>query len=257
MVGPVRVLRPDGPDAVLRGAGPRRAAAPAHRPGHRDLPVRRRDPAPRQPGHAAADPPGRHELDDRGPRHRALRAHAPALRPRRPRCSASSPGRAAAPRRGRAAFVHHAGAHLPVVDDSGLRLRLIVGELCGARSPVARSRAVLRRRRARGRRRCRARRARGARGLRGRGRGRGRGRRLRGRQHAGVPRRASGIALRAGGGARACCCSAASRSTGRATCTGTSSPARSERIEQAKADWQAGRFGKVPGDENEFIPLPE
>jgi redox-sensitive bicupin YhaK (pirin superfamily) len=29
-----------------------------------------------------------------------------------------------------------------------------------------------------------------------------------------------------------------------------------ERIEQAKADWKAGRFGKVPGDEAEFIPLP-
>jgi redox-sensitive bicupin YhaK (pirin superfamily) len=30
-----------------------------------------------------------------------------------------------------------------------------------------------------------------------------------------------------------------------------------ERIEQAKADWKAGRFGTVPGDEREFIPLPE
>ena len=30
-----------------------------------------------------------------------------------------------------------------------------------------------------------------------------------------------------------------------------------ERIEQAKADWKAGHFGKVPGDEIEFIPLPE
>ncbi|MBP6625918.1 MAG: pirin family protein [Arenimonas sp.] len=29
-----------------------------------------------------------------------------------------------------------------------------------------------------------------------------------------------------------------------------------ERIEQAKADWQAGRFASVPG-ETEFIPLPE
>jgi redox-sensitive bicupin YhaK (pirin superfamily) len=29
-----------------------------------------------------------------------------------------------------------------------------------------------------------------------------------------------------------------------------------ERIEQAKADWKAGRFGRVPG-ETEFIPLPE
>ena len=32
---------------------------------------------------------------------------------------------------------------------------------------------------------------------------------------------------------------------------------RKERIEQAKEDWKAGRFGKVPGDENEFIPLPD
>jgi redox-sensitive bicupin YhaK (pirin superfamily) len=32
---------------------------------------------------------------------------------------------------------------------------------------------------------------------------------------------------------------------------------RKERIEQAKAEWKAGRFGKVPGDEIEFIPLPE
>jgi redox-sensitive bicupin YhaK (pirin superfamily) len=30
-----------------------------------------------------------------------------------------------------------------------------------------------------------------------------------------------------------------------------------ERIEKAKADWKGGRFGKVPGDDKEFIPLPE
>jgi redox-sensitive bicupin YhaK (pirin superfamily) len=30
-----------------------------------------------------------------------------------------------------------------------------------------------------------------------------------------------------------------------------------ERIEQAKADWKAGRFATVPGDDKEFIPLPE
>jgi Pirin-related protein len=29
-----------------------------------------------------------------------------------------------------------------------------------------------------------------------------------------------------------------------------------ERIERAKDDWRSGRFGKVPGDEKEFIPLP-
>jgi redox-sensitive bicupin YhaK (pirin superfamily) len=32
---------------------------------------------------------------------------------------------------------------------------------------------------------------------------------------------------------------------------------RKERIEQAKADWKARRFAIVPGDEAEFIPLPE
>lgn len=30
-----------------------------------------------------------------------------------------------------------------------------------------------------------------------------------------------------------------------------------ERIDQAKADWKAGRFPKVPGDEVEWIPIPE
>lgn len=30
-----------------------------------------------------------------------------------------------------------------------------------------------------------------------------------------------------------------------------------ERIEQAKRDWREGRFPRVPGDEEEFIPLPE
>ena len=30
-----------------------------------------------------------------------------------------------------------------------------------------------------------------------------------------------------------------------------------ERLEQAKADWKAGRFAKIPGDDKEFIPLPE
>lgn len=32
---------------------------------------------------------------------------------------------------------------------------------------------------------------------------------------------------------------------------------RKERIDQAKEEWKQGRFGKVPGDEIEFIPLPE
>ena len=30
-----------------------------------------------------------------------------------------------------------------------------------------------------------------------------------------------------------------------------------ERIEKAKEEWRTGRFDIVPGDEEEFIPLPE
>ena len=30
-----------------------------------------------------------------------------------------------------------------------------------------------------------------------------------------------------------------------------------ERIEEAKRDWREGRFPLVPGDDKEFIPLPE
>ncbi len=30
-----------------------------------------------------------------------------------------------------------------------------------------------------------------------------------------------------------------------------------DRIEQAKADWKAGRFPLIPGDDREFIPLPD
>ena len=31
---------------------------------------------------------------------------------------------------------------------------------------------------------------------------------------------------------------------------------RKERIEQAKADWEAGRIALPPQDDEEFIPLP-
>jgi redox-sensitive bicupin YhaK (pirin superfamily) len=31
----------------------------------------------------------------------------------------------------------------------------------------------------------------------------------------------------------------------------------SERIERAKAEWKAGKFGLIPGDDKEFIPLPD
>lgn len=31
---------------------------------------------------------------------------------------------------------------------------------------------------------------------------------------------------------------------------------RRERIEQAKNEWRQDRFAKVPGDEDDFVPLP-
>ena len=58
-------------------------------------------------------------------------------------------------------------------------------------------------------------------------------------------------------GARISCCSAARRSARSATSGGISSRPRKERIEQAKEEWKTGRFDIVPGDEEEFIPLPE
>jgi redox-sensitive bicupin YhaK (pirin superfamily) len=30
-----------------------------------------------------------------------------------------------------------------------------------------------------------------------------------------------------------------------------------KRIDRAKQDWNEGRFGRIPGDEAEFIPLPD
>jgi hypothetical protein len=30
-----------------------------------------------------------------------------------------------------------------------------------------------------------------------------------------------------------------------------------DRIERAKQEWKDGKFGPIPGDDKEFIPLPE
>ena len=70
----------------------RRAAASAHRPVDGHLPVRRRDHASRQPRVRAADPPGRGQLDDRRPRHHALRALRARARAKAGGCTASRRG---------------------------------------------------------------------------------------------------------------------------------------------------------------------
>ena len=155
-------------------------------------------------------------------------------------------------------FHHHPAATLPLVEEAGLRLRLIAGEGWGLRAPVATASplfyadAVL---------------AAGARVplpdrheeraayvLEGEvsvaGDTFGPGRML-------VFRAGDGLALTAGpAGARLLLLGGAAMDGPRYVFWNFVSSSR-ERIEQAKADWQAGRFDTVPGDDKEFIPLPE
>ena len=156
------------------------------------------------------------------------------------------------------AFVHHPGASLPVAEEGGNRLRLIAGEAWGLRSPVAVSSplfyadAILA--------------PDGALPLPDGHEERAAfvldgavevagdrfepGRML-------VFRAGDRLALRAGPqGARVLLLGGAAMDGPRFLFWNFVSSSR-ERIEQAKADWKAGHFRKVPGDEREFIPLPE
>ncbi len=62
--------------------------------------------------------------------------------------------------------------------------------------------------------------------------------------------------LRSGKGARVMLCGGEAFTTPRHVWWNFVS-SRRDRINQAKDDWKAGRFPKVPGDEKEFIPIPE
>jgi len=156
------------------------------------------------------------------------------------------------------AFAHHPAYTLPVVEDRGTRLRLIAGEGWGARSPVEAQAglfyadAIL---------------APGAvLPLPDQHEERGvyvvdgevevaDDRFAPGRMLAFHSR--AGLALRAGPqGARLLLLGGAVMDGPRHLFWNFVSSSR-ERIAQAKADWKAGRFAKVPGDEVEFIPLPE
>ena len=155
-------------------------------------------------------------------------------------------------------FTHHPAASLPLAEEAGLRLRLIAGEGWGLRAPVAVSSplfyadAVL---------------APGARValpdqheeraayvLEGEVSVAG-DTHAAGRMLVFHPR--SGLALRAGpAGARLLLLGGAAMDGPRFVFWNFVSSSR-ERIEQAKADWQGGRFARVPTDATEFIPLPE
>lgn len=156
------------------------------------------------------------------------------------------------------AFAHHPVAELPVAEESGLHLRLIAGEAWGLRAPVSvhsplfyadavltagaalplpddqEERAVY--------------------VLEGEVEVAGDrfepGRML-------VFRAGDRLALRAGpSGARLLLLGGAAMDGPRYLFWNFVSSSR-DRIEQAKSDWRKGRFAKVPGDEKEFIPLPE
>ena len=155
-------------------------------------------------------------------------------------------------------FTHYPAASLPVAEDGGVRLRLIAGEAWGLRAPVAVSSALFyadavmtggsvlalpdgHEERA-------------AYVLEGEIEVSGdtftSGRML-------VFRAGDRLALRAGRqGARVLLLGGAAMDGPRYLFWNFVSSSR-ERIEQAKADWKEGRFGKVAGDETDFIPLPE
>ena len=156
------------------------------------------------------------------------------------------------------AFAHHPAAALPVLEEGGVRLRLVAGEGWGARSPVGTASGLfyadadlspgaalpL----------PEGHEERGAYVVRGAvevaGTSFEAGRML-------LFRAGDRLALRAGPeGARLLMLGGAAMDGPRFIFWNFVSSSR-ERIEQAKEDWKAGRFGKVPGDEKEFIPLPE
>jgi redox-sensitive bicupin YhaK (pirin superfamily) len=156
------------------------------------------------------------------------------------------------------AFHHHPAATLPLAEEGGLKLRLIAGEGWGMRAPVATASplfyadAVL---------------APGARVPLPDGHEERAAYVLQGTVSVGgdrfepgrmlVFRAGDGLALTAGPeGARLLLLGGAAMDGPRYVFWNFVSSSR-ERIEQAKADWQAQRFAKVPSDDKEFIPLPE
>ncbi|QID16582.1 pirin family protein [Nitrogeniibacter mangrovi] len=153
------------------------------------------------------------------------------------------------------AFIHYPGADIPAREVGGVRVRVMMGQAYGVRSPVktfaetlyveadlkagqtlalpdAPERAVYL---------------------------------ASGRVHVGatalaphamaVLKEATGVSVRADTDARIALIGG--EPLGRRFIEWNFVSSRQARIDQAKADWRGGRFATVPGDETEFIPLPE
>lgn len=155
-------------------------------------------------------------------------------------------------------FVHYAAHRLPTAADGGVSLRLIVGDAWGLRSPVATHSALFY---------ADARLAPGATLPLPDHHEERAAYVLSGTVEVGgdtfapermlVFREGDAMSLRAGPqGARLLLLGGAAMDGPRYVFWNFVSSSR-ERIEQAKADWKARRFGTIPGDETEFIPLPE
>ena len=156
-----------------------------------------------------------------------------------------------------AGFAHHATAEFPVINDNGKNVRVVVGSLYGAVFAGADgARNHIRRCASQGRRGAAARRRpRGARDLHDRRRGRHCRRQIRaGRLLVFQP--GDTVTITAATDTHFVIVGGAPMDGPRHIWWNFVS-SRKERIEQAKAEWKAGHFGKVPGDEIEFIPLPE
>ena len=259
MVGPFIFFDQMGPAEFLIGARHRRAPASAYRPRHGHLPFRGRGVPSRQPGHLARHPAGRGQPDDGRPRHRAFRARdhpgqaGDAAAVRHPGLGGAAQiarggGAGLRPSWHRPAAAHHrrGQARAP---RHGRRLRSALTGRIPVTRPVRGSRAGAGRRAAAG---PRLRRARGLHRLR---RDRHRGRHVHARPAARVQARGSHldpgerpVAVVLLGGEP--------MDSARHIWWNFVSSSK-ERIQQAKEDWRRKRFALVPGDDKEFIPLPE
>jgi redox-sensitive bicupin YhaK (pirin superfamily) len=154
-------------------------------------------------------------------------------------------------------FAHHPAATLPVIEDGGARLRLIAGDGWGARAPVAVSSPLFY---------ADVALAAGAVVPLPDGHEERAAYLLDGVVEVGGDRFEAGrmlvfrpndrLALRAVDGAARLLLLGGATMDGPRHLFWNFVSSRHERIQQAKTDWEAGGFGRVPGDEAEFIPLP-